>query len=425
MEEPEIRNPGVRKVDHRVAAWLAWSLCALSLMLTAVSMWLVALNHSHPNTPTYAPWLDNTLSALSYAPVGALVASRRPDNPIGWLVCLYGLVISLSYFSAEYTIYALLIEPGSLPAGEALVWVLSWLLPIVIGLSIFPLLLFPTGRLPSRRWRWLAWMTAAWMLLTVVTGAFASGALLGVLGPIENPLGIDGLTGVYTTLLLFVSPLLTAAAAFSLFVRLRRAGGVERQQIKWFAYAAAATVSAGTLAYIIPRVIDTPLWFEQAGFVLNVAFVPAIPVSIGIAIPRYRLYDIDIIINRTLVYGSLTATLVLVYFGVVTATQTLFRALTGQEQQPQLAVVVSTLAIAALFNPLRRRIQSFIDRRFYRQKYDARMTLEDFSAKLGDETDLDSLSGELTGVVEKTMQPEHISFWVRSGTASGERRTRR
>jgi hypothetical protein len=401
-------------MSTRTAFWLAWSLCALSLVLAALSLWLVALNHSHPNIPTYAPWLDNTLGALSYAPVGALVASRRPDNPIGWLVCLYGLVISLSYFSAEYAIYALLAEPGSLPVAEALVWVLSWILPVIIVLSIFPLLLFPTGRLPSRRWRWLAWLTAAWMLLTVVTGAFASGALLGVLGPIENPLGIDGLTGVYATLLLFVSPLLTAAAAFSLFVRLRRAVGVERQQIKWFAYAAVATVSAGTLANVIPRVIDTPLWFERAGFVLFVAFEPAIPVSIGIAILRYHLYDIDIIINRTLVYGSLTAMLLAVYFGGVATTQAIFRTITGHEEQPQLAIVVSTLVIAALFNPLRRRIQSFIDRRFYRSKYDARKTLQAFSAKLREETDLDALSGDLVGVVRETMQPAHVSVWLRS-----------
>jgi hypothetical protein len=401
-------------MSTRTAFWLAWSLCALSLVLAALSLWLVALNHSHPNIPTYAPWLDNTLGALSYAPVGALVASRRPDNPIGWLVCLYGLVISLSYFSAEYAIYALLAEPGSLPVAEALVWVFSWILPVIIVLSIFPLLLFPTGRLPSRRWRWLAWLTAAWMLLTVVTGAFASGALLGVLGPIENPLGIDGLTGVYATLLLFVSPLLTAAAAFSLFVRLRRAVGVERQQIKWFAYAAVATVSAGTLANVIPRGIDTPLWFERAGFVLFVAFEPAIPVSIGIAILRYHLYDIDIIINRTLVYGSLTATLLAVYFGGVATTQAIFRTITGHEEQPQLAIVVSTLVIAALFNPLRRRIQSFIDRRFYRSKYDARKTLQAFSAKLREETDLDALSGDLVGVVRETMQPAHVSVWLRS-----------
>jgi len=340
---------------------------------------------------------------------------------VGWLVCLYGLVISLSYFSAEYAIYALLTQPDSLPAGEALALVLSWILPIIIGLSVFPLLLFPTGRLPSRRWRWLALLTAAWVLVGVITSAFSSGALLGNLGPIRNPLGIEGFIDVYKALLFFVSPPLLVAAAFSLFVRLRRAVGVERQQIKWFAYAAAATVGGSTLAYTIPGLIDTPLWFERAGFVLNIAFVPAIPVSIGIAILRYRLYDIDLLINRALVYGSLTATLVAVYFGGVATTEAIFRALTSQEQ-PQLAIVVSTLVIAALFNPLRRRIQSFIDRRFYRRKYDATKTLEAFTAKLRDETDLGTLSDDLIGMVRETMQPAHVSLWLRPDAASKDRR---
>jgi hypothetical protein len=213
-----------------------------------------------------------------------------------------------------------------------------------------------------------------------------------------------------------MTPLLTLAAALAVFIRLRRAIGVERQQIKWFAYAAVATISAGILAYIIPRVIDTPLWFERMGFALNIAFIPAVPIAIGIAILRYRLYDIDLLINRTLVYGSLTALLVLVYFGGVTATQAIFRALSGQGST--LAVVVSTLVIAALFTPLRRRIQSFIDRRFYRNKYDARKTLEAFSAKLRDETDLDALSDDLVGVVRETMQPAHVSLWLRPDTTS-------
>ena len=415
------QSRGVYDSGHRTAAWLAWSLCALSLMLTALSLWLLNLNLANPGTPVYEPWLDNTLGALSYAPVGALVASRRPANPVGWLVCLYGFVIALSYFCAEYAIYALLAEPGSLPAAEALVWITSWVLPIIIGLTVLTLLLFPTGTLPSRRWRWLLWLAVAWTVLAVATGAFSSGALMGTLGPIQNPVGIEGLTDAYAALVLFASPPLQIAAAVSLFLRLRRAGGVERQQIKWFAYASAATVGGATLAYIIPSVVDTPTWFEWAGFVLNVVFVPAIPVSVGIAILRYRLYDIDLLINRTLVYGALTATLLAVYFGVVAAMQAIFHALTGQEQQPQLAVVVSTLAIAALFNPARRRIQAFIDRRFYRSKYDARKTLDAFSARLRDETDLDSLNAELIAVVKETMQPEHVSLWLRPDTASGDR----
>jgi hypothetical protein len=189
---------------------------------------------------------------------------------------------------------------------------------------------------------------------------------------------------------------------------------VERQQIKWFAYAVAATISGIVFAYMIPDTVDTPLWFDRAGFALNIAVTPAIPVSMGIAILRYRLYDIDLLINRTLVYGSLTGILALVYFGGVTATQALLQAFTDQERLPQLVIVASTLAIAALFTPLRRLIQRFIDSRFYRRKYDARKTLETFSATLKDETNLEALNGALVGVVRETMQPEHVSLWLRT-----------
>jgi uncharacterized membrane protein YhdT len=194
---------------------------------------------------------------------------------------------------------------------------------------------------------------------------------------------------------------------------------VERQQIKWFAYAAAGSVIAGGVAYLIPIVVDTPLWFERMGFALNIAFIPAIPIAIAIAILRY--YDIDIIINRTLVYGSLTAMLVALYFVGIVVLQRVFVFLTSE--QSTLAIVASTLLIAALFNPLRRRIQSFIDRRFYRRKYDAAKTLQGFSAQLRDETDLDALSDDLVGVVRDRMQPAHVSLWIRP-EASTEREHR-
>jgi hypothetical protein len=263
--------------------------------------------------------------------------------------------------------------------------------------------------LPSDRWKWLAWLTVAFVIVGVVSSAFSFGANAG-LGPIPNPLGIEGFSNVYDMVLNFL-PLLYVAVAFSLFVRLRRTVEVERQQIKWFVYAAAANITGITLAYVIPDMTDTPLWFEWAGFALNIAVTPAIPVSIGIAILRYRLYEIDTLINRTLVYGALTAILVALYFGGIVVLQRVFVILTGE--QSTLAVVASTLVIAALFNPLRRRIQGFIDRRFYRRKYDARKTLEAFSAKLRDETDLDALSDDLVGVVRETMQPAHVTLWLR------------
>jgi MFS family permease len=398
-------------MSTRTASWLAWSLWGLSLTLTVLALLLLALNLAHPHTHTLDSWLDSTLNAVFFSTMGAIVASRRSENLVGWLLGLYGLAQSIYHFSGQYAIYALLARPDSLPAGEAMAWISSWLLPIIIGFSAFFILLFPTGRLPSRRWRWVTWLTVAFVLVGVILGAFSPGPVEG-LGPIRNPLGIEGFSNVYNSILLtMVATFLLVAAASSVFMRLRRAKGVERQQIKWFAYAAAATVIGLFLAYIIPTMIDTPLWFERAGYAVLIAVIPAIPISIGIAILRYRLYDIDIIINRTLVYGSLTVTLVALYFGGVVVLQRVFVVLTGQ--QSTLAVVASTLLIAALFTPLRRRIQSFIDRRFYRSKYDARKTLEAFSVKLRDVTDLDALSDDLVGVVRETMQPAHISLWLR------------
>ena len=337
----------------RTAAWLAWSLCALSLVLTALALLSFDRNLAYPNAYVYDYWLDNTLGTLSYAPVGALIAARRPSNPVGWLLCLWGVALSIGHFSSQYAIYALLAEFRSLPAGEAMAWISSWILPIIVGVQVFAYLLFPTGRLPSRRWKWFAWLTVAFVLAGLITSAFSFGANAG-LGPIPNPLGVKGFSGAYD-MFLNMLPILYGAVALSLFARMRRAAGVERQQIKWFAYAATATIVGLVFAYMLPDTIATPRWFDRAGFALNLAVTPAIPISMGIAILRYRLYDIDVIINRTLVYGSLTAALVALYFGVIVVLQRLFVLLTGQ--QSTLAVVASTLIIAALFNTLRRCIQ--------------------------------------------------------------------
>jgi hypothetical protein len=312
----------------RTASWMAWALWALSVGLTALSLLLLVLILSNPDVHVYDYWLENTLSA-----------SRRAENPVGWFFCLLGLAFSIGHFSSQYAIYAQLAQPGLLPAGQALAWISSWILPPIIGLQVFSFLLFPTGRLPSKRWMRLAWLTVASAVVGTISSAFSFGANAG-LGPVQNPLGIEGFSEVYKAVLTFLT-LLTVPAALSPFARLRRAGGVERQQIKWSAYAAAATVGGLVLAYMIPNSIDTPPWFDWAWYALLIATTPTIPVSIGIAILRYRLYDIDRIINRTLVYGGLTVTLGLLYFGGVTLTQTAFRALTGSEQQPQLIIVAS------------------------------------------------------------------------------------
>ena len=395
-------------MNVRAAIWLAWTLWALTVVLTALSLFLLVLNLRYPNTPIPNYWLGNVLVVID-ATVGAIVASRRPENPVGWLLCLSGVGVSTSTFTSLYAVYAQLARNGTLPAGEASAWIAAWILPIIIGLQVSYLLLFPTGRLPSRRWRWLARLTGAFVVVGLIVSALSPGAYFGALGPLRNPLGIEGFTNVYKVVLYTMAPLLYLATAFSVFVRLRRAAGVERQQLKWFAYAVAIYAIATALNVIIIA-IDTPRWFEWTANVIFTAAGTTIPISIGIAILRYRLYDIDVIINRTLVYGSLTATLIGLYFGGIVVLQWVFVVLTGQRST--LAVVASTLFIAALFTPLRRRIQAFIDRRFYRRKYDAAKTLEEFGATLRDATDLDGLTEKVTGVIRKTVQPAHVSIWL-------------
>jgi fumarate reductase subunit D len=400
-------------LSTRAAPLLAWSIWALSIVLVGLGLVFQILNLSEPSLPIYAHWAESMLLGVGFPTVGAIIASRRTHNPIGWLLCASGLVFGVVMFASEYAIYTLLVSPGTLPAGEALAsvtpfWVLGF------NLFVLMLILFPTGQLPRSRWRWVVYLYVAVALAEVVAMLILPGTLEG-LDLIENPLGIEGLPigRKPVQALVFTGGLVASATLIS---RLRRGSWVERQQIKWLAYAAAASAGGSILTYTPPEAIGAR-WVTWIGYVLLELGVLGIPISIGIAISRYRLYEIDTLINRTLVYGSLTVLLAVVYFGGVTATEAIVRTLTGQEQQPQLAVVVSTLVIAALFNPLRRRIQAFTDKRFYRSKYDARKTLESFSAKLRDETDLDALSGDLTGVVRDTMQPAHVSLWLRPETA--------
>jgi hypothetical protein len=351
---------------------------------------------------------------LVFAVTGALVASRLPRNPIGWIFCAFALLAVLGSLGDAYIPYE-----GGLPNRAWVAWASEWFInsftPALIALSF---LLFPTGRLPSARWRPLMWTVLLVSVTHAASAALAPGALTETGYPLENPAGIEAAGWLRTlaeiSLIVLTAPLMLLCAA-SLFLRLRRASGTERQQLKWFAYAALLVlfVVADTTITIMGeggRVI------EAATFLIFAVVISCIPASMGIAILRYRLYDIDIIINRTLVYGSLTLMLALVYFGSVTVTQALFHALTSQERLPQLVVVTSTLVIAALFTPLRRRIQSFIDRSFYRRKYDAGKTLESFSAKLRDETDLEALNNDLVSVVRETMQPAHVSVWLRPDT---------
>ena len=393
-------------MSGRNASWLAWSACAFSLALTALTILLIVLL-IRSETPIYYYWLETSMVAAGYSTVGAVVASRLPQSPIGWLFCAIGLCFGLSHFSAEYAAYDLLAPSRSLPAGEVFAWLTSWVWVGGLGLIVFLDLLFPNGSLPSARWRWFAWFTAIVLLPAAILAALSPGLILS--STLDNPLGVEGLPNTSKAIEAFMYALVVVGAS-SMLARLRYAGRIERQQIKWFAYATAVAISGVILKNTVyPAVSVTWVWW--VGLVLTTVGVVSSPIAMGIAIFRYRLYQIDLLINRTLVYGSLTAVLAGVYLGGVVLLQYAFRALTGEGTQ--LAVVASTLIIAALFIPLRRRIQSFIDRRFYRRKYDARKTLEAFSAKLRNQTDLDALSEDLVGVVGETMQPAHVSLWLR------------
>jgi hypothetical protein len=395
-------------MSRRAATWVAWSMCALSLALTASSLMLLVLNMSHPDVPIHPYWTVDTLLAIGFAPVGAVIVPRiSSKNPIGWLFCVIGLLWAVMHFSAQYAIYTLLAVPSSLPASQAAAWMMCWVWVPACGLIVLLLLLFPDGRLPNRRWRWFAWFSLLLTVVGVISQALAPGSVY-YLRAINNPLGVKGLPNVGEQVQTVMFTLIFVSAG-SLFVRWLRASGVERQQLKWFTYSSTLAISGVILTFTISDAIGA-LWLEWVGYVVLVVGFIGIPISMGIAILRYRLYNIDFLINRTIVYGLLTAILVALYFCGIVVLQRFFVLLTGQ--QSTLAVVASTLLIAALFNPLRRRIQAFIDRRFYRRKYDATKTLEAFSAKLRDETDLDALSDDLVSVVRETMQPDHVSLWL-------------
>jgi hypothetical protein len=412
-------------ISPRVAAWLAWSLCGLTLILLACVVAFEALYR------VSLSGLSLLVFLVPSALVGALVASRRPRNPVGWFFVVSATCWAVNEATGRYAVYGLVIDPGSLPLAHLMAWPSTWMWePAFVLIGLFLPLYFPDGRLLSPRWRPVLWLALLFSVgFGVVFGALFPGEVdelsPGVGGDVPgvvNPLGVEALrlldrvpqVDIILAVVLLVSVLCSVA---SLVVRFRRSDGEERQQMKWLTYAAAANFATLLLVMSLPA---DSAWYPAVNTLSNLVLA-GLPVAVGIAVLRYRLYDIDRIINRTLVYGSLTVMLALIYFGGVAATQAIYRALTGQEQQPQLAVVVSTLAIAALFSPLRRRIQSFIDRRFYRRKYDAAKTLEAFSAKLRDETDLERLGDELMGVVQETIEPTHVSLWLRPDTTSNKR----
>lgn len=342
-----------------------------------------------------------------FAVVGALLVAKRPANLIGWIMSATALIVGIFPASETYAAYVMATrgQPDTLAVAGA--WVNAWYWYLLLALTLIYLpLLFPDGRLLSRRWLPVAVAPGIGIAGTAILGGLAE-TLRGQTFDyrIENPIGIEGLANVEELPVFGAMGVLLiiggVGAVASVVVRFRRSRGIERQQLKWFLYAAAPILLMPPLDYL-PGIVGGLIF----GWVLF-----GFPAAIGIAVLRCRLYEIDLVINRTLVYGALTATLALVYFGSVVGLQRLLSPVVGDSNQ--LAVVASTLLIAALFGPLRRRVQSFIDRRFYRRKYDARKTLEAFSARLRGVSDLDGLNAELLAVVRETIQPAHASLWLR------------
>jgi hypothetical protein len=401
----------------RYAQVLAWSLFALFLALVILSFAVIVFGPSSEEDLFF-------MAVVGYALVGALVASRLPHNAVGWILLITGITLVLGALADANLL------SDTAPARELSAWLSDWTWYIWLSLAgIFLPLLFPNGRLLSPRWRPVLWLGLAALALSVVGAAFEPGRLhVDSPVPVENPVGIGGAVGDALPVVGRMGDVLAAVAfalaAASLVTRFRRSRGVERQQLKWFAYvgllaaAGLAVAMAQVLVGVQPGEDAEGGWLEVVGaigwFTALFAIVVGIPIATGMAILRHRLYDIDVVINRTLVYGALTATLLLSYLGLVLLLQLALGPLT---EDNGLAIAGSTLGVAALFRPARGRIQELVDRRFYRRKYDAAQTIEDFGARLRDEVELDSLSADLRGVVADTMQPAHLSLWLRPPAA--------
>jgi hypothetical protein len=391
----KMASPGMAQ---RVAL-IAWIIC-MSLILAATVLWFLEGGNLYQSAHIILTGIAFGL----YSTVGALIVWQRPRNTIGWILFAIGLGTAITDFSGAYTAYGTVNGHLPLPGTEAFNWLGNtiWSINWVLFLVFLPLL-FPDGRLLTRHWRIVGWLAAVLALLSTLAGWMS----LANVELFEKGISANFWSNLSDNLRLLVLPL-TIAALVSLVLRFIRAKERERQQIKWLTYGTAlmaVLIVGGVLVFNDP---NSPI----VGLIFSFAIM-LLPLSIGISILRNQLYDIDRLINRTLVYGILTILLALVYFALVFGLQAFARLFTGQVSQSLIVIVSSTLAIAALFHPLRHRIQRIIDRRFYRSKYDATKIIANFSSTLRDEVDLNTLSEHLVEVVQETMQPAHVSLWLR------------
>jgi hypothetical protein len=392
-----------------VVAWAVWALTMLGL---AVAAWLDHLQRQAGSPET--AWLLQPASipllvaAVSAATVGAVVGSRRPAHPVGWLLLGLGLLVVVNGVASGYVTYGLVARPGALPAASYLAGIANGIEVLWLACVSLILLLTPTGSLPSPRWRWWARAAAAAPVLLVLLAAVDPQPLAPEHPEVDNPLAVPVPTGLLLAVAAVAAVLVLVTlvgAAGSLVVRFRRARGTERQQLRWLAVGAALAAMALLVAVAAGAMGRDGVVLAALG-----TCVALLPLATGAAILRYRLYDLDRILSRTLAYGLLTVLLGGGYASVVLGLGQLL----GRDSN--LVVATATLAVAAVFQPTRRRIQALVDRRFNRRRYDAAQTIQAFSARLRQQVDLDSLTGELLSLVEQTMQPTQVSLWLRPQT---------
>lgn len=411
----------------RWTSCLAVSLWTISLALVLCYLVLMHANDRLMHETHHA--LIFTVITFSLATTGALLCIHRPRNPIGWIFLVSSLGNALAGAAVYYADYITTTAPGALPEFTLLFWLGAWSHLVVFMVApTFGLLYFPTGHLPSPRWRPFAWFLGIWMVLAFAVEMFSPGPLDPesdqAISQFLNPVGIESMTGIFDAYLVVdelipVTPILFLGAIASVFIRLRVATPVERLQIKWFAYVAPIPLIGLIIEEVIIASSNVVTSGDStAGSYIAVVGVALLPVAIGIAILRYNLYDIDRLINRTLVYGLLTGLLLLSFAGTVLSLQFLLSPVTGGND---IAVAGSTLLTLSLFRPVRTRLQSFVDRRFYRQKFDVQQTLQSLSVRTRDAVDLDQLTLLLTETVVATMQPSNVSIWLRPGNKQGDR----
>ena len=396
----------------RTASILAWSVVGATIVLHGASGVFVFLGR-HVATPA-----DKDVSSLgaigffvaflAFPVVGAVIVSRRPANAIGWLFLLIGADFAVSDLSSRYADYALFASSGSLPGGVWVGWLSGWLDPIVFATIMIVLLLFPDGRPLTARWRPVVWFVAVFVVASVLWNAFKPEKIFTDSFPVENPAGVQWLGDHFglvdqIVFLGFVAGVLLAVT--SAVLRFRRSAGIERDRMKWLALAAVMLIAGFVTAIVLSLAHVSTI----GDLTIGLGFA-AVPVAVGIGVLRYRLYEIDRVISRTVSFALVTAALGAAYVGLVLLGQSLFSSVAGGGG---LVVAVSTLVVAALFLPVRSRVQTFVDRRFNRHRYDAQKTLETFGTRLREQVDLVTLSGDLRTAVNETMQPAHVSVWLR------------